>query len=110
MNRKGSLKVLPWLPLTDGRAESPPESHARLRSHDAGIGPDDLQREFFDARGRFTGRADLVWYLGGNRWLIVEIDSQEFHGSERQIRRDAIRQNNLVSEGQNIVMRFFPVM
>lgn len=107
-NRKGSLTVISWLPLTDGRAESPPESHARLRCHDAGIAPDDLQREFFDARGRFLGRADLAWYLGDGRWLIVEIDSQEFHGAERQVRRDATRQNGLVGEGQNIVLRFFP--
>lgn len=106
--RKGSLKVIPCLPLTDGRAESPPESHARLRLHDAGIAPDDLQRDFFDARGRFLGRADLAWYLGDGRWLIVEIDSQEYHGAERQVRRDATRQNGLVGEGQNIIMRFFP--
>jgi hypothetical protein len=107
-NRKGSLAVIVWLPLTDGRAESPPESHARLRCHDAGIAPDDLQRDFFDARGRFLGRADLVWYLGDGRWLIVEIDSHEYHGADRQVRRDATRQNGLVGAGQNIVLRFFP--
>jgi hypothetical protein len=108
VNRKGSLAVIAWLPLTDGRAESPPESHARLRCHDAGIAPDDLQRDFFDARGRFLGRADLVWYLGDGRWLIVEIDSHQFHRADRQVRRDATRQNGLVGEGQNIVLRFFP--
>jgi hypothetical protein len=108
VNRKGSLKVFSWLPLVDRRAESPPESHARLRCHDAGIAPDDLQRDFFDARGRFTGRADLAWHLGNGRWLIVEIDSQQFHGTERQIRRDATRQNALVGQGRNIIMRFFP--
>jgi hypothetical protein len=108
VNRKGSLAVIAVLPLTDGRAESPPESHARLRCQDAGIPPDDLQRDFFDARGRFLGRADLVWYLGDGRWLIVEIDSHEFHGADRQVRRDATRQNGLVGEGQNIVLRFFP--
>jgi hypothetical protein len=107
-NRKGSLRAIAWLPLANGRAESPPESDARLRCHDAGIAPDDLQREFFDARGRFLGRADLVWYLGDDRWLIVEIDSQEFHGAERQVRHDATRQNGMVGEGQNIVLRFFP--
>jgi hypothetical protein len=106
--RKGSTRVIPILPLTDGRSESPPESSARLRSLDAGIAPDDLQRDFFDARGRFLGRADMVWYLGEGRWLIVEIDSQEFHGAERQVRRDATRQNGLLGEGQNIVLRFFP--
>ena len=107
-NRRGSVQAIACLSLTDGRAESPPESHARLRLLDAGIAPDDLQRDFFDARGRFLGRADLAWHLGDDRWLIVEIDSQEFHGSERQVRRDATRQNGLVGEGRNIIMRFFP--
>ncbi|MFE7506367.1 hypothetical protein [Promicromonospora sp. NPDC057488] len=106
--RRDSLEVIPWLTLTDGRAESPPESHARLRLHDAGIAPDDLQRDFFDARGRFLGRADMAWHLGAGRWLIVEIDSQEFHGTDRQIARDAVRQNGLLCEGRNIVLRFFP--
>jgi hypothetical protein len=50
----------------------------------------------------------MVWHLGNGRWLIVEIDSQEFHGAERQVRRDATRQNGLLGEGQNIILRFFP--
>lgn len=108
VNRRGSRRVLDWLPLADGRAESPPESHARLRCHDAGIAPDDLQRDFFDERGRFLGRADLAWHLGDGRWLIVEIDSQEFHGADRQVKHDAVRQNGLAGEGQNIILRFFP--
>ncbi|MFI2363185.1 hypothetical protein [Promicromonospora sp. NPDC019610] len=107
-SRRGGRHAIPWLALADGRAESPPESHARLCCHDAGIAPDDLQRDFFDERGRFLGRADLAWYLGGDRWLIVEIDSQEFHGAERQVRRDANRQNGLAGAGQNIILRFFP--
>ncbi|MGW2094971.1 type IV toxin-antitoxin system AbiEi family antitoxin domain-containing protein [Promicromonospora sukumoe] len=106
--RRDSLKVIPWLALVDGRAESPPESHARLRLHDAGIAPDDLQRDLFDSAGRFLGRADMVWHLGGGRWLIAEIDSQEFHGTDRQVERDAVRQNGLLGEGRNIILRFFP--
>ncbi|MFD7309882.1 type IV toxin-antitoxin system AbiEi family antitoxin domain-containing protein, partial [Promicromonospora sp. NPDC059942] len=106
--RRDSLKVIPWLALADGRAESPPESHARLRLHDAGIAPDDLQRDFFDAAGRFLGRADMAWHLGDDRWLIVEIDSQEFHGTDRQVELDAVRQNKLLGEGRNIILRFFP--
>ncbi|MFI8527654.1 type IV toxin-antitoxin system AbiEi family antitoxin domain-containing protein [Promicromonospora sukumoe] len=106
--RRDSLKVIPWLALADGRAESPPESHARLRLHDAGIAPDDLQRELFDSAGCFLGRADMVWYLGSGRWLIVEIDSQEFHGTDRQAEHDAVRQNGLLGEGRNIILRFFP--
>ncbi|MFI6427089.1 hypothetical protein [Promicromonospora sp. NPDC050880] len=108
LRRRGSARVIPWLDRADGRAESPPESHARLRAEDAGFAPDDVQRDFFDVRGRFLGRADLAWHLGGDRWLVVEIDSQAFHGAERQVRRDALRQNDLVREGRNLVMRFFP--
>ncbi|MFD6448446.1 hypothetical protein ACFWEJ_25310 [Promicromonospora sp. NPDC060204] len=65
--RRGARRAIPWLSLAHGRAESPPESRARLRCHDAAIAPDDLQRDFFDGRGRFLGRADLAWHLGGNR-------------------------------------------
>lgn len=106
--RRNAARVIGWLPLVDGRAESPPETLARLQLHDAGIAPDDLQREFFDATGTFLGRADLAWYLGDGRWLIVEIDSHEFHGAERQVQHDATRQNGLLSEGRNIILRFFP--
>lgn len=106
--RRGAATVVDWLALADGRAESPPESRARLVLHDAGIAPDDLQRDFFDATGRFVGRADMAWYLGGGRWLIVEIDSLEFHGSERQVQHDAVRQNALMAGGGTVVLRFFP--
>ncbi|MCF4120835.1 type IV toxin-antitoxin system AbiEi family antitoxin domain-containing protein [Antribacter sp. KLBMP9083] len=97
----------------DGRAESPPETHARLMCREGGIGPDDLQREIFDARGRFLARADLAWFLGGDhdagadRWLLVEIDSDEFHTSAQEVRADAVRQNGLLAVGRHVLLRYF---
>lgn len=105
--RRGNARCRGWLDLLDGRAESPNETLARLMCGDAGIGPDDLQRVFVDERGRFLGRADLAWHLGGDRWLIVEIDSQQFHSLERDVRSDAYRQNGLMAVGRHQVLRYF---
>lgn len=111
--RRGISRVhLAWQ-AHDRRSESPPETHARLMCRDGGIGPDDLQREVFDARGRFLARADLAWFLGGDhdagadRWLLVEIDSDEFHTSAQQVRADAARQNGLLAVGRHVLLRYF---
>lgn len=92
--------------LVDGRSESPLETDARLQCKDAGIPPDDLQREFYDGRGRFLARADLVWHLGNGRWLVVEIDGNEYHASNDQLSYDALRQNQLLRDGRLILLRF----
>lgn len=96
----------PWFDPVDGRSESPLESDARRQCHDAGIPPDDLQREFVDKQGRVWARADLAWYLGEGRWLLVEIDGNEYHSSDDQLVRDATRQNALVRGGRHIMLRF----
>ncbi|WP_125776800.1 hypothetical protein [Antribacter gilvus] len=104
--RPGAKAVHRWFTEVDGRSESPLETFARLECVDAGVPPHDLQREFFDDRGRFLGRADLVWRLPRNRWLVVEIDGDEFHSSREARTRDAQRQNDLVSGGNIVVLRF----
>lgn len=96
-----------WFDQADGRAESPPESRARLMADDAGITPDDLQRDLFDDSGAFLGRGDLLWYLGDGRWLVVEVDGAEFHTGDQALRRDTIRQNGLIASGTTI-LRFYP--
>lgn len=106
-NRPGCAVTHPWWDLADGRAESPVETLARLRCVDAGIPPDELQHVVRDDSGRFLGRADLAWRLGDGRWLLVEIDSDAFHTSAEQVRRDAARQNGLLSGGNHILLRFF---
>lgn len=95
-----------WFEPVDGRSQSPLESDARLQCHDAGIAPDDLQREFVDERGRVWARADMAWYLGDGRWLLVEIDGNEYHSSDDQLVQDATRQNALVRDGRHIMLRF----
>lgn len=106
-NRRDCTRTHGWWGDTDGRSQSPVESSARLRCVEAGIGPDDLQRDVLDATGTFLGRADLAWYLGDGRWLLVELDSDEFHTSAEQVRQDAVRQNRLLREGKHVLLRFF---
>jgi hypothetical protein len=106
-NRRHHAASSTWWAQTDGRSQSPVESTARLRLVDAGIGPDDLQRDVHDPTGRFLGRADLAWYLGDGRWLLVELDSEEFHTAPEQVRRDAVRQNGLLQGGRHVLLRFF---
>ncbi|MFD2028697.1 type IV toxin-antitoxin system AbiEi family antitoxin domain-containing protein [Promicromonospora aerolata] len=106
-NRRYRTTSRPWWGQHDGRSQSPVETVARLRLMDAGIGPDDLQRDLFDATGQFLGRADLAWHLGTGRWLLVEVDSDEFHSSPEQVRRDAVRQNRLLRDGRHVLLRFF---
>lgn len=60
-----------------------------------------------DVAGKFLGRADLAWYLGDGHWLLVELDSDEFHTSAEQVRQDAVRQNGLLREGKHVLLRFF---
>lgn len=105
--RRDCAKTEGWWKLVDGRSQSPVETAARLRCVDARIPPDDLQRDLFDATGKFLGRADLAWYLGDGRWLLVELDSDEFHASAEQVRQDAVRQNGLLREGKHVLLRLF---
>jgi len=105
--RRDCAAARDWWDLADGRSQSPVETSARLRCVDAGIPPDDLQRDLFGEAGRFLGRADLAWYLGDGRWLLVELDSDEFHTSAEQVRQDAVRQNGLLKGGKHVLLRFF---
>lgn len=91
---RGVRSLRRWLTLVDGRAESPLETRARLECHDAGVPPDDLQRVVLDARGRFIGRCDMVWELGGGRLLVIEMDGGH-HRRDGQIDIDNARDNSL---------------
>lgn len=104
--RRGIREKRGWFDVVDGRAESPLETCARLLCHDLGFAPDDLQREIFAADGTFLARADLAWYLGSGRWLLVEIDGAQFHSSDDQLSADATRQNALLQGGRHTLLRF----
>ncbi|MBO0610266.1 hypothetical protein [Myceligenerans salitolerans] len=106
--RRGMASRHEWFGDSDARAESPPESHARIVCADAGLRPDDLQRDVVSDDGEFLGRGDLLWYLGGGRWLVVEIDGARYHTGEDAMRRDNLRQNRMIGDGRITMLRFFP--
>lgn len=105
--RRGVAKTHEWWSLADGRAESPLETFGRLDCVDLCIPPDDLQVEIFDRNGRFLGRGDMGWRLKDGRWLIAEMDGQEFHDDPDALYRDRRRQNDLVQVAD--VLRFASV-
>lgn len=47
--------------FADPRSESAGESLSRVRIHQLGLPAPDLQRDLYDARGRFLGRTDFWW-------------------------------------------------
>ncbi|MCK9795659.1 type IV toxin-antitoxin system AbiEi family antitoxin domain-containing protein [Isoptericola sp. 4D.3] len=103
--RRGVERTHPWWRLVDGRAESPLETWARLECIDAGIPPDDLQREIFASDGRFLGRGDLLWRLPDGRWFLLEMDGTAAHSTPEALYADRARQNALVTEGDVVVRR-----
>ncbi|WP_141389893.1 hypothetical protein [Cellulosimicrobium cellulans] len=103
--RRGVARTHTWWGQSDGRAESPLETFARLDCTDSGIAPDDLQVEVVDD-GRFLGRGDLGWRLPGGRWLIAELDGVDVHSEPAALLRDRARQNDLVACGAVDLLRF----
>ncbi|KQY22149.1 hypothetical protein ASD16_16095 [Cellulomonas sp. Root485] len=106
LGRRGSSRCAEWWDLVDPGAESPLETFARLQCIDAGVAPDRLQVEIRDDDGRFLGRGDLGWQLGGDRWLIAEIDGREFHETPDAVLHDRRRQNALLATGRVELLRF----
>ena len=105
--RRGVEKTHRWWELADGRAESPPETWARLSCLDAGSPPDQLQVPVLDRSGILLGRGDLGWRLRDGRWLIGEVDGLSVHERVEALLHDRRRQNELVQHGYD-VLRFTP--
>ncbi|MET0863519.1 MAG: hypothetical protein ABWZ98_04235 [Nakamurella sp.] len=69
-------------------AESRPETLLRLAIVAAGLPEPEVNVEIFDARGRFIGRADLVY----RHWrVIVEYDGDHHRTSTKQFDKDVLR-------------------
>ncbi len=77
--------------LIDPRAESPGESWARLRLHDAGFPTPDLQVVTVDSEG-IERRLDMA-YLA--KKIGVEFDGRENHSLVRDVVRDSWRRDDL---------------
>ncbi|CAM3661238.1 type IV toxin-antitoxin system AbiEi family antitoxin domain-containing protein [Isoptericola cucumis] len=103
--RRGVERTHGWWRLTDGRAESPLETFARLDCLDAGVPPDDLQHVVEDPDGRFLGRSDLAWSLPDGRWVLLEVDGVGVHSAPEALLEDRRRQNRLVAEGGVLIQR-----
>jgi len=104
--RRGVRRVRTWWDHVDGRAESPFESFARLECIDEGLPPDELQLEIHPPDGRGPVRGDLAWRLRGGRWLVVELDGEEFHSSPDAVLADRVRQNRIAATGWVDLLRF----
>ncbi|WP_053071609.1 type IV toxin-antitoxin system AbiEi family antitoxin domain-containing protein [Cellulomonas sp. A375-1] len=104
--RRGVQRVRTWWPFVDGRAESPFESFARLECIDDGVPPDVLQLEIVPPDQGGTLRGDMGWRLKGGRWLVAELDGDEFHTSPDAVLADRQRQNRIATVGWVYLLRF----
>lgn len=97
---RGVLRAGNALSLSDGRAESPPESRVRLQLVLAGLAP---QPQYVVREGgRFLARVDLAFPV---HRVAIEYDGRAVHEREDVFARDRQRQNALVAAGW-IVLRF----
>lgn len=69
----GARDASATIPFADGRSEGVGESIGRVLMHKQDLPIPDLQREFFDAAGRFVGRVDFVFEA---ERTIVEFDGR----------------------------------
>lgn len=97
---RGVLRAGRALELSDGRAESPPESRLRLALVLAGLPP--VPQYEVRVAGRFVARVDLAF--PGVR-IAIEYDGRAVHEREDVFHRDRQRQNELVRAGW-VVLRF----
>ncbi|MFF0719120.1 type IV toxin-antitoxin system AbiEi family antitoxin domain-containing protein [Micromonospora sp. NPDC003816] len=98
--RRGAVAARRHLAETDGRAQSPLETRARLRCVDGGVPPDVLQVEVRDEDGWLLGVGDLGWRRAR---LIAEADGRGPHDGPQAIYADRMRQNRLVNAGWRIL-------
>jgi hypothetical protein len=92
--RRGALRMRQAVALSDGRAESPPESRLRVLLALAGI-PAVPQHTVRDSAGEFVARVDLAY---PDRRIAVEYDGA-WHGEKSQLSKDRRRHNRRVAAG-----------
>ncbi|MET0966113.1 MAG: DUF559 domain-containing protein [Nakamurella sp.] len=81
-------------------AESRPETLLRLAIVSAGLPEPAVNVDIFGARGRFLGRADLVY----RKWrVIVEYDGDHHRTSTRQFDKDVLRLEGFSDAGWKVI-------
>lgn len=88
------------LAAADARSESPLESVSRVALALEGIEVADLQRDLFDAAGRFLGRVDFLWE---RQRVIGEADGMLKYDDPGALRREKRRQEALENAGFVVV-------
>ncbi|HET9900507.1 MAG TPA: hypothetical protein VFR46_05510 [Actinomycetes bacterium] len=101
--RRGVQRLRTLLPLVDGRAQSPLESRIRLACIDGGVSPDDLQYAVRDRWGQLLGIADMAWWRGRSRPLVVEADGVDAHSQPAALLRDRQRANDFTLADVDVI-------
>ncbi|WP_298801945.1 type IV toxin-antitoxin system AbiEi family antitoxin domain-containing protein [uncultured Pseudokineococcus sp.] len=104
--RPGCVVVGDLWALADARAESVLESRVRLRCHDGGVPPDDLQVEVRDEHGVLLARGDMAFRRRRSErrgLLLLEADGADPHSTPEAVYRDRWRTNALVALGHDVV-------
>ncbi|MCP9622793.1 DUF559 domain-containing protein [Nocardia otitidiscaviarum] len=97
---RGVRRLADLIPLVDGGAESPPESHTRLLLIDHGLPAPTTQLVVRDHYGTFVARLDMGW----KQWRVgVEYDGVQHWTDPAQRTKDIDRTAILESLGWRIV-------
>jgi hypothetical protein len=97
--RRGIVKVRELMPYTDGRAESPMESEARLVFIDGGLPTPELQYEILDRCGELW-RVDFAW---PEAMLVAEYESMQWHATPAALIHDRTKTARLQECGYTTV-------
>ncbi len=97
---RGRRRLLQAVALSDARSESPLETYGRLLLVRAGLTPEVLQYELFDALGSAFARFDMAW---PSVRLAVEMDGREYHDEPTALYRDRSKSNAAMLDGWRLL-------
>ncbi|MCI4063591.1 DUF559 domain-containing protein [Micromonospora sp. R77] len=103
--RRGAVTARGCLAETNGLAQSPLETRARLRCVDGRVPPDVLQLEVRDDDGYLLGVGDMAWRAAR---VIAEADGRHAHDSPSALFNDRRRQNRLANAGWTVLRFTWP--
>lgn len=103
--RRGIAVVRKLVDISDGLAESPMESAARIVLHDGGLPRPVLQHELRDRDGRLAHRLDMAWPWAK---VAVEYSGYEWHSSRQSLQNDHARASWVTAGGWRTVPLTMP--